>query len=230
MPGALSIVPVLADNNEAAIAIVVALISIVSWIVNLVSNKNNKVPPAANRPRPPVRPRDERLQQEINIFIMDAGKSGSKTNSPARPAAPKAKQVASGSAGKSRPTVAAPPKKQPRRSRPGEDIAKRQAPVTETLGAAVKQHLSQRMTERVEQETQQRLGSRVADTVEQDLGPTTPSGSRSSRPMPAPPPELPPGRAAGFADLLRNPATLKQAIILNLILSPPVALKRTPRP
>lgn len=228
MAGNLPFVPILADH-DAIIAVVVALITVVGWIANLISNKNQKAPPAANRPRPPARPRDERLQQEINIFMQDSGKPGSRTTTAARPAAAKPRQVASGPQAKSRPVVAAPVKKPPRRPRPGEEIANRQAPVTDKLGSGVKQHLSQHMTERVEHDAQQRLGSRVAETVEQDLGPATTSGSRSNRPMPAPPPAALPGLAAGYADLLRNPATLRQAIILNLILAPPVALRRTSR-
>ena len=85
--------PVLADH-DAVIAVIVALITVVGWIANLISNKNQKTPPAANRPRPPARPRDERLQKEINIFMEETGKPGSRSNTGTRPPVAKPKQSA----------------------------------------------------------------------------------------------------------------------------------------
>ena len=68
----LNIMPVLADA-EGIGAVILAVITVIGWIASLVSNKNQKGPPVANRPRPPVRPRDDRLQQEINIFLEETG-------------------------------------------------------------------------------------------------------------------------------------------------------------
>ncbi len=72
MPVFPPLAPILADG-DAIIGAIIFLITVVGWVANLVSNKNQKGPPVANRPRPPQRPRDEKLQQEINIFIEDAG-------------------------------------------------------------------------------------------------------------------------------------------------------------
>src|SRR5262249_32694153 len=119
--------------------------------------------------------------------------------------------------GKGRPPAPARPARRPR---PGDEIATRHAPVSESLGAGVKQHLSQQMTERVAQEAQQRLQSRVEQKVEQDLGPAA---------KPAATPAPPADRSARFASLLRNPASLQQAIVVNLILSPPASMRRLPR-
>ena len=230
MPALLPLAPLFAADADAIIAAIVALITIVGWIANLVSNKNQKGPPVANRPRPPVRPRDDRLQQEINIFIEE---SGPKRQRPAerRPVVPASRPVAGGqrtsSQGKSRPPAAAPSKKPTRRPRPGDEIATRQAPVSEALGAGVKQHLGQQMNERVAQETQQRLTSRVEQKVEQDLGPPVPAGM--SPRMPSAPPAPTADRALRFAEMLRNPANVQQAIVMNLILSPPAAFGRLPR-
>src|SRR5262245_51641552 len=163
------VIPLLADG-EGITAVITILIVVVGWIANLVSNKNQKGPPVANRPRPPVRPRDDRLQQEINIFIEEAGpqraRPAPRTVIPATRPVPGGQRAAAQS--KARPPA---PSKPARRPRPGDEIASRHAPISESLGAGVKQHLSQQMTERVAQEAQQRLQSRVEQKVEQDLGP-----------------------------------------------------------
>ena len=226
MPNHLQLTPLLADA-DAIIAVIVALITIVGWIANLVSNKSHKGPPVANRPRPPVRPRDDRLQQEINIFIEEAGPRRSRPAQPG-PAASPARRVAGPqrqAPPRPRPAPVTPEGKPPRRMRPGDEIATRHAPVTETLGTGVKQHLSQHMPERVTQEVQQRLTSRVEQKVEQDLGTPVTAGP-AARAMPAPPAPSPPDRASRFAELMRNPASLQQAIVVNLILSRPASAAR----
>jgi hypothetical protein len=235
MPGLMPLAPVLADA-DGIIALIIGLITVVGWIANLVSNKNQKGPPVANRPRPPVRPRDDRLQQEINIFMEEAGSQRGKPAQPGpnqgRPAAPAGRAVGGVPRNlpqaKSRPPVAAPAKKPVRRPRPGADMATRQAPVTESLGAGVKQHLNQYMSEKVSQEVQQRLAPRVEEKMDRDLGTPVTTGA-SARGMPAPPPAIPPARAVRFGEMLRNPATVQQAIIMNLILSPPPGLARSSR-
>ncbi len=222
MPVAIPLHPILADAEGIGAAIVI-LITIIGWIANLVSNKNQKGPPVANRPRPPARPRDDRLQQEINVFIEDVG--GQRLRQTAtRPAVPASRQAGgtprNPPPAKSRP--APPPTRPPaRRPRPGEGIATRHAPVTESLGTGVKQHLSQHMTERVTQEVQQRLAPRVEEKVAQDLG-----TSMTTVLSPSTTTALPVARAERFAEMLRSRSGMQQAIVMNLILSPPVSRTR----
>lgn len=225
MPGFPPLVPVLAAD-DFIVGFIIFLLTIVGWVINLISSKNQKGPPVANRPRPPLRPRDEKIQQEINIFLEDAaGKN--KKGAAGRPAAratavqPKRKSIA-------------PTGKPGRKPRPGESLTGRPAPLTETLGTGdlgkgVKQHLSQHMADRVAQEVQQRMAPRVEEKALADLGPTMSSGASMRAPA------LPAAvsatvRADRFAEMLRNPAHVRQAIVLNLILSPPPALARKPRP
>ena len=203
-----------AADHEALIAAIVFVITIVSWLVNLLSNKGRKVPPVANRPRPPVRPREDKLQEEISIFMQEA--TGRKPAA-ARPPRPAAKPTEPAR----RPPV--PPKKPPRRSKPGAEIESRQAPVTGTLGTGVKQHLNQYMADKVAQQVQQRLAPRLEERLAEDLGAPVTTGA--ARPLTPAPPVAPTGasRADRLADALRNPASLRQAIVLNLVLSPPPA-------
>lgn len=226
MPGVVPCVPVLADA-EGITAAIVMLVTIIGWIANLVSNKNQKGPPVANRPRAPVRPRDERLQQEISIFMEQAGQKPSKPV-PARPAVPPARP--SGAGARQPPTRTKPPapvKRPARQPRPGGEIASRQAPVTESLGTGVRRHLSQHLSERVAHDVQQRLVPRVEEKVATDPGaPTGGPAPRALLPQAAAPATVP-GRAERLAEMLRSPANVQQAIVLNLILSKPPARTRS---
>ncbi len=213
------LLPVLAVKEDAIVAVIVFVITVIGWIMKLAGSKTQKGPPVANRPRPPVRPRDDKLQQEISIFMEDnAGRRNKGTPSRPSPAATRPQQQNSPQGKRRSAGTAAPVSR--KKGRPGEEIASRQAPVAQNLGTGVKQSLSQHMTDRVAQETQQRLAPRVEEQVGLDLGNSVTSGS--ARPSLATPPraaESP--RAERFAELLRSPAGVQQAIVLNLILSPP---------
>jgi hypothetical protein len=235
MHSTLTMVPVLADA-EGIGAVILAVITVIGWIASLVSNKNQKGPPVANRPRPPVRPRDDRLQQEINIFLEETGSKRPKPP-PARPASTPARNapIAARTPGAVSPAAkgrqpAGPSRKPARRPRPGQEIATRTPPVSDTLGTGVKQSLSQHMTERVSQEVQQRLAPRVEEKVELDLGPPVTAGA-SGRPAPVASAagQQPALQAARLAEMLRNRASVQQAFAVNLILSRPPGLARAPR-
>src|SRR5258708_5799082 len=232
MSDSLTMVPILADL-EGVGAVILAVITVIGWIASLVSNKNQKGPPVANRPRPPVRPRDDRLQQEINIFLEETGGKRTKppptrpVSAPARGTPAAARTPGAGTpAAKGRPP-AAPARKPARKPRPGQEIATRTAPVSDTLGTGVKQHLSQNMNERVSQEAQQRLAQRTEEKIELDLGAPVNAGA-SGRAMPAAPATggQPALQSARLAELLRNRTSVQQAIAVNLILSRPPGLAR----
>ncbi|MBI3866702.1 MAG: hypothetical protein HY290_32880 [Planctomycetia bacterium] len=209
-------IPVLAGKEDAIAAVVVFVITVVSWIAKLSSNRAQKGPPVASRPRPPARPRDDKLQKEISIFVDETASRRGRGAAPARPAA--SQQQSSAQAKRKPQGVAAQQAK--KKIRPGEQMASRQSPVSETLGTGVKQHLSQHMNERVTQEVQQRMAPRVEEQVAADLGATVTGGS--ARPAVAPLSRSGTApRAERFAELLRSPAGVQQAIVLNLILSPP---------
>jgi hypothetical protein len=80
------------------------------------------------------------------------------------------------------------------------------------------------MNERVSQEVQQRLAPRVEEKIELDLGPPVTAGASSrATPATAAQPAL---QAARLAEMLRNRASVQQAIAVNLILSRPPGLTR----
>jgi hypothetical protein len=67
----------------------------------------------------------------------------------------------------------------------------------------------------------------VEEKVAEDLG--TPVTTGAARPAPAPQGAPPAPRAERFADLLRNRSGVQQAVVMNLILSPPVSRTRSSR-
>ena len=50
MPGIAPLAPVLAAD-DFIVGVIIFLLTIVGWVINLISSKNQKGPPVANRPR-----------------------------------------------------------------------------------------------------------------------------------------------------------------------------------
>jgi translation initiation factor IF-2 len=222
-------------NVEAILAVLVVVFWIVSWLIKLASTQNQKGPPVANRPRPQAKPRDDRLQDEIDIFLQEVSPQKPATRRPPPPPRPQPaatrpapRPVASASAPPARrPPVAAPaaPKPAPkpeRRARPGQEIAGRSAPITQNLGAGVKQHLTQYMADKVSQDVSAHMQHRVEAHVTEHLGTASPAQGGA---QPAPAAAIP--RGPQLAEWLRNPGNMRQAIVLGVILSPPPS--RQPR-
>ena len=61
--------PVFADAG-AVVGLLVLIFTVVGWLVNLANSQNNPPAPPQNRPRPP-RPREDRVQNEIDIFLQE---------------------------------------------------------------------------------------------------------------------------------------------------------------
>lgn len=208
------------------IKLVFGLVVFIGWILNLVANKN-KAAQQANRPRP-VRPRDGKLQKEIDQFLEESkpGQPKSKPQ-PSRPSAPPRKTPAP-TAGQNRGKEKEKPKKQPaaqqespsRRRPPGVEVADRPAPVSKDLGAGVRTHVAEHLQAgKIEHEVAEDLKNRVGESVTQHLGTfsaATRTATTSSVASPA---------AQHIAELLRNPASVRQAILINTLLSPPPGLR-----
>lgn len=74
-------IPVLAADFGTLLSIVFVVIAFLSWVSNLLSNSSNPPARPAENPRPArpaqpaqvARPRDDRLQDEIDIFLREVG-------------------------------------------------------------------------------------------------------------------------------------------------------------
>jgi len=84
----------------------------------------------------------------------------------------------------------------------------------------VREHLAEHMQDRVAKQAQDYLAHGVAEKVEHDLGKFTATEQRTSTAA-AIKEVVPSVTASGVAEIVRNPATLKQAFVMNLILNRP---------
>lgn len=224
--------PILAAGGTA-ISILFLVIAFVSWLWN-VFNGNQNGPGAGRRaqPLPGGKKIETDLQAEINRFLKNvmgqnqAEEEGLEVlvvdEESKKPRVQKKQR--SKVEGTKRKSAATQPKsggsEGPGDVRPGGRIAQRKEPGSSGLGSGVRQHLAEHMQEgRVLQEAQNHFAHGVAEKVQQDLGTFTglipPVGAATvttSRQT---------ATALGVAKLMRDPVSLKEAFVLNLILNRP---------
>jgi hypothetical protein len=218
--------PILAADVGTFIAAAFIVISFIGWIINQINAHNHPAPPRRG-PRP-ARPRNERVQEEIDQFIQEA------TGRKKQPQVLSADEIEIVEPPRSqrrpparRPAPApAKERKPPARPRPGEDAAGRRLAGPEQLTTGLREHVRTYMEDRVATQVQRDLTNEVAQGVTEHLGAfaaQAPGGgiraqsapARTTAPIPAVP--LPD---------LRDPAALRKAIVLNEVLLPPVSLRK----
>ncbi len=213
---------VFAIGIEQLIPVIFVLIGIVSWIMNAIKDRRQE-------PERPVRraknPRDESLQNEIDIFIQEVTDQRNQTQ-PRQPAQqPKPQPVRRPPARtQTRPEPPRTPKKEPPNpvhQRPGDSIASRKGPGSTDLGQGVARHVQQHIeSHSVGQESEQRLGHGVQQSVLEHLGKS--SSAETSREEGAPESTV----IQQVRRLMSSPSSMGQAILINEILSPPRARRR----
>lgn len=226
-------------DGDTIVGAIVILVSIITWLFKTVAQANQKGPPVANRPRPPVRPRDDRLQREIDIFLQESGAKKGSRPAATQTAAPAAKGLAAkGPAAKTPPSKTAPskaagagaparpgdearparPARRDIRERSGKEITPRSSASAAELGKGVQSGLQQ-FNQKVSEEATPQLPHNVDQLVAQHFGQSGPSlGQADASSL----------LSHRVVELLRQPDGLRQAIALNLILSPPLASRRRP--
>ncbi len=224
--------PILAAGGTA-ISVLFLVIAFISWLWN-VFNGNQNVPGAGQRPQPqPGRKKVEPdLQAEINRFLKNVmgQKQGQEEELEVlvvedEDAQPRRKQKArsKAEAAKRKSTTAQPKPagaEGPGEARPGGRISQRKGPGSTNLGSGVRQHVAEHMQEgRVLQQAQSHLAHGVAEKVQQDLGTFTgvaPVGAAATVTA-----ARQTATALSVAKLMRDPVSLKEAFVLNLILERP---------
>jgi hypothetical protein len=107
--------------------------------------------------------------------------------------------------------------------RPGAEMAVRKAPVSGDLGADIRTHLSQYLdSSRMSQRAKADLGSAVERAVREHMGKTETRGLEDQNAVVAPPAQS----GMSIVTLLRNPAGVKTAILINEVLQRPKCLRR----
>lgn len=216
--------------------VAMAAIAFVSWVVNQISAQNKA---AQRRPGPrPARPRNDRIQQEIDQFIQEAaGRRPARrdvlsadeievVSPPPRSRRPAPRRTVSTPARGLRP--AAPPPAPV--GRPGQAAADRRLTGSDQLGAGLTDHVRTHMDNRVDAQVQKYLPHTVDQEVSQHLGSFAAQSSEGSAPLPS-------GAAGGreatptqtLLEELRAPGGVRRAIVMQEILQRPLALRNRRR-
>ena len=193
--------PVLADDGGALIGVIVLIVAFIGWVMNFISSKNVEQQFRNRRtdPTDPSEQRNEYLEEDVELFLEEVNQR----RQPAR-------------------------RRSQRRQEPAEDILEIVDEDPERLGSGVREHLSEYMApHRIDQSVQEHmshsrtLGTGVKKSVDSHFG-------RKQKPEVKPVIPIQVALAAGDSRnrtdvlaMLTNPETVKQAILVNEILSPP---------
>ncbi len=203
---------------------VIIIIGFLSWLMQTITGQNKRAG-AGGRPRQPPRQRDDRLQSEIDVFLQEVSGKKSQPDEveieivpeqerrPRRVVKQKRRQ---------RPQKArrSEKRKEQPRNRPGSKIAQRKGPGSEHFGEEVSDHAEQ-LGGDVRSHLQEYMGDRVDESVETHLGSRRPAPEVVDLQLPG----ISLAKAREIITLLRDPAGVRQAIILSEILSPPKGLR-----
>ena len=219
--------PVFAVGMDTLLTVVLVVIMILGWLINFVSSQQK--PPIAGRPRPP-RPRDTRLSNEIDNFLQEVTGAGRKKpketplelvfdEEPQRRSAPRVRKRPD-QAGRTRQRQTP----QPKRTQPDSSaVERRPARDSNRLESSIPAHLADSMENRISHHVEDHLNHDVNDSVAEHLGSF--SGGDATRSTATPSGRASPARARMIVGLLRDPAGIRQAIVINEVLSRPKALR-----
>ena len=203
--------PILAIGISQIIGLIIFTVSVLSWFVNIIQgNQQNRAPRPKDRPRDPAQSELEKFLQEV------VGNKGQpEKRRPATPPVPQQKQSRAANdkrGGKAKPQQQRPVKTESASQRPGERAAASHLQ-TSALGQGVRSHLHDHMEpNRIGAAVQQDIDS----AVRQDLGSDATSDAVTRA-----------GNIHPLAKALRDPQGVRQAILLNEILSRPKSLRRS---
>lgn len=233
----------LAVDLGEIVGLIVVVITILGSLINFLSNKNQPQAPRPQQRRPPQPPvnRGDKISNEIEVFLQEV--TGRKPAPPVaeRPAPPRPAPAPQMQAPQPRrvltqpmqPTTPerkplAPVEPAPSQHRPVTTLADRKAPGSQDLGNTVRTHLNEYMETRIEKQVAQDLRDTVAAQVQSHLGQF--SGSKETKRATTSVAATIEQRAEHpIVALLRNPAGVRQAIIIKEVLARPSATSRQRR-
>jgi hypothetical protein len=225
-----SLTPIFADLFEGWGMIIVAVITLIGWLMSFVNQKNAPPPPVRNPRIPnPAGRRDDRLSNEIDIFLQEV--SGRKRQDEPveielvpedeiRERSSRRKQAEQSQRPGNRKLQSSLPNKSEKHL--GSKIAERHLTGPDQLGQGLQDHLAESMQAgRIKKHVAAHLDHDVNRSVEQHLGrfggadlavPTTTRKESAA--------------ARKVVKLLRDPDGVRQAILINEVLSRPVGMRK----
>ena len=226
----MSPIPVLAAGIIDSIVPIIFVIIAIGGAISNAINSNKQQPPRKNAGG---RPKDQRVRKEIDEFIEQQGGRKSRpievgpdeievvNEPPRRRPTPPARPVKASAPQRKAPAPAAPRPAPPRASAPPTQVTKRgDAPLaSQGMGSGLREHLKTAMAERVASQAQRdlpHLATSVDQKVREDLGEFAVSGKAAAVHSESSPLIL----------MLRNPKTVRNAVLMAEILGPPKALRK----
>ncbi|MBW3541087.1 MAG: hypothetical protein KY476_12530 [Planctomycetes bacterium] len=222
---------ILADASTI-ISLIVGLVMLLGWILNYATAKNmpqagpRRPAPPPRRPQPPQarRTAEEKLQNEIDIFLQDVRGGRRQLAGEAKPVVPPPEPP--------RPAVA-----ETRRAPLHSTLEGRQTPTSATarrkrakprMGEGVRERVAQHIDPDRLGEHARQLGRQLTDSVSQHLGRAEEAIATAAPAVevPGPVPVQAALKPSEIRELLRSPGGVRQAILMNEILSRPRALRR----
>lgn len=195
---------VLAFDVGQLIGLAVLVISIISWLVNLIKGEGNNAP-AGKRAAP-----QKDLRSEIEVFLEELNKPPVRQETPPPRPAPK----------RAPPQPQQQKPKQPQKKR-AEPISKRTVsseprPGSSNLGAGVRQHVAEHLAAgQVTANAQQNIGHRIDASVAHDLGTSSTSQHLTTSHTVHP-----------LITFLSQPGGMRQAMLVHELLQKPRALRK----
>ncbi len=194
---------VLAIDVGQLIGLAVLVISIISWLVNLIKGDGNNAP-AGKRAAP-----QKDLRSEIEVFLEELNKPPVRKEAPPPRPAPKRA-----------PAPQQQQKAKPQQKKRAETVNQRSVASdsrqTSSLGAGVRQHVAEHLVAgQVTANAQQHIGHRIEASVTHDLG-TSSTNLHMDRNASVHP----------LYTLLSQPGGMRQAMLVHELLQKPRALRK----
>ncbi len=220
--------PVFTADPGGIISLLIFVFAFISWLVNKLNEQQKPPRPVGGQgPQPRPRPREARLQKEIDAFLKQAAGDGKR---PERPI----EVVDFAQEKRSKETRGLPSEKpvkdRSKRRKSVSTIADRKPRSSDELGQGVRKHLEEHMKAgRVSSHVDEYLSHDVNRTVESHLGTLNRQSPDANSAYGTSAQSISDALAAQkIVDLLRDSDGIRQAVILNEILSPPKSLRRRP--
>jgi len=221
---------------QEVIFVIVAVVSVISWIIRKMKGDNGPVQQPVPRPG---RPRAQRVDDEIEAFLKQqgGGKRQERQAEPARPQQQRQQPQRPRPPGKSgQPAVSKTPP--PRAPQPppvaSPNVADRPNVISGDIGGGLRDHLKDYMTERIAQEARQDVGEGVRASVQQHLGQAgtpwrTPEAPAPAK-QPGPPSQARVSTCCNIRRDLINAENIRRAILVQEVLNPPRSRRRYQKP
>lgn len=237
--------PLFSAGLQEMMALIFVMVWVIGWVIKTVQGTNQQLPPPVQRPG---KRREDRTAEEIDAFLQQVNRAPEKNEKNRTTETGRAgnhrsrsgdnKPVANQRAANRTIQREALPASQAATRRANE-AARRSESTEINPNESVAQHVRNHMSERVAEEARRDVGQDIKQSVEQHLGAGFASSSKTglqggksnSRLTPSDKQAAAtcctPGRTESIRQMLSNPESIRQAIVVQEILNRPKCLRKS---